>query len=82
MQNGVDLDHCPIVLELRGGGKKLPKPFKFNVDWLKDQAYLELVMGLWILFDQSTHAHVVVHFLENLKWVKKDMIAWDHAKKI
>ena len=40
------LDHSPIILEIRGIGKKSPSPFKFNVEWLKEPSFVDLVQGL------------------------------------
>ena len=64
VDSGGDLDHNPVVLEIRGRGNKTLSPFKFNIECLKDQAYLDLVKGLWTPFDQNPHGHVVVHFVE------------------
>lgn len=40
---GGELDHNSIMIELRGKGKKQPIPFKFNVEWPKDQSFVDLI---------------------------------------
>ena len=48
VDSGGELNHNPIMLEMRGRGRNPPSLFKFNVEWLKDQAYVDLVHGLWV----------------------------------
>jgi len=54
---GGESDHNPIVLELKGRGRKPPIPFKFNAGWLKDQTFVDLVHNIWIPFDPNTYGH-------------------------
>jgi hypothetical protein len=41
----------PIFLEVAGGSKKETSPFKFNLDWLKEESFLSLVKDTWVPFD-------------------------------
>lgn len=77
-----DSEHSPIILEMRRREQRLLGPFKFNAKWLKDQAYLDLIHKLWIPFKPNSHYYACVHFVENLKWIKKDTITSAHAKKV
>ena len=40
---GGESDHCPIVLELRGGVQRPPSPFKFNAAWVADPDFIDLM---------------------------------------
>jgi len=42
---GCDLNHSPIFLELKGATHKLACPFKMNSNWLKDEAFMEMVQA-------------------------------------
>lgn len=43
VDSGRELDHNLVILELRGGSQKPLIPFKFNVFWLKDPMFLEMI---------------------------------------
>ena len=45
--DGGDSDHCLIILDFLGGGRKPPNPFKFNPKWLEDVSLCELVKSEW-----------------------------------
>ena len=47
MDWGGESDHCPIVLELRGGTQRPPSPFKFNAAWVADSTYVDLLKATW-----------------------------------
>jgi len=64
---GGELDHTPIVIEMRGRGRKPLIPFKFNRNWRP--------------YDANVHEFVAVHFVENLKIIKQSTITWVVAKK-
>lgn len=78
---GEDLDHSTILLELTGRGQKPPSPFKFNVEWIKDESYVNLVKSLWISLDPHPPACASISFVENLKRVKQASIIWAKEKK-
>jgi hypothetical protein len=75
-------DHILIVLEIRGRGRRPPSPFKFNVDWVKDRYFKYLIHNSWTPYNPTIHGHAVVHFVDNLKWIKQATIPWAHAKRV
>ena len=51
--NGDDSDHFPIILYFLGDGRKPPNPFKFNLRWLDDKSFGELVKAEWVPFNME-----------------------------
>ena len=41
-------DHCPILLSTEGSYRNLPKPFRFEVFWTRDQSSHLVVAGAWL----------------------------------
>jgi hypothetical protein len=80
--SGGESDHFPIFLELTKGMKNPASPFKFNVEWLKEESFTELVKEHWIPFDPNSGTPTVVHFVSNLKKVKQATITWAHLKRV
>jgi hypothetical protein len=74
--SGGEFDHVPIFLEVEMGMKNPYSPFKFNLGWLKEKSFIDLVKEHWIPFDKNSGEPVVVQFVSNLKKFKRDMVAW------
>jgi hypothetical protein len=69
--SGGDSDHYPIWLELNSGPKKPASPFKFNANWIEDEDFQSLVKINWKIYDPADGSPAAVHFVENLKRLKK-----------
>lgn len=82
VDDGGELDHNPIVLDLKGDIRKCPSSFKFNVGWLKDSNFIALVNSNWNHLDVSNGNMASIQLMENLKEVKKAMISWAHEKRV
>jgi hypothetical protein len=54
-------------------------PFKFNLAWLQEEEFLNLVKEVWIPIGQEDR--VVVQFSQNLKRLKKATMEWAKRKK-
>jgi hypothetical protein len=68
--------HSPILFELAPDPIKPPNPFKFNSSWLEDPNYLDLVRTNWTPLNENLPESPPLQFLENLKKIKKAIIAW------
>lgn len=77
-----DSNHNPILIELKRGSQKPPNPFKFNASWIADNEFQEIVSSHWTSLPYEPHGQVAILFLENLKKIKQDTLAWAHGKKI
>ena len=82
MDWGGESDHNPILLEIKGGSHRPPSPFKFNVAWVADPGYIELMKSLWRSLGQGDDIREGVAFMENLKNLKKEMIFWSTERKV
>jgi len=74
-------DHFPIFLGLTKGMKNHAIPLKFNVEWIKEESFIESVKEYWIPFDTNSGTPSTVHFFSNLKKVKQDTITWAQLKR-
>jgi hypothetical protein len=72
----------PILFELTLDPLNPPSPFKFNSSWLEDPSFLTLVRNTWIPLNENLPESPPIQFMENLKRVKKEMIAWRKEKKL
>jgi hypothetical protein len=77
---GGKYDHSPIFIEIFGGPSKPTNPFKFNLEWLLDEIFQNLVKATWVPGDEGSNTPRVVQFVVNLKWVKKITIDWAREK--
>jgi hypothetical protein len=48
---GGDSNHLLVFLEIKKGGKNPLGPFKFNLNLLGDEDYIDLVKVVWYQFD-------------------------------
>ena len=67
---GGDSDHSLIVLDIKGKKKKIPSPFKFNVEWMKYPTYMFMVWDMWVPIPQQGDLRTTVHFMNNLNRIK------------
>jgi hypothetical protein len=74
-------DHSPILFEMAPDPKKPPIHLKFNSTWKEDQGYLDLVKDSWVLHNVDMLEPPPLQFLENLKRIKKETIAWHKEQK-
>jgi hypothetical protein len=44
---GGEYDHYPIFLEVAKGRRKPACPFKFNLEWLKEESFIDMVKEQW-----------------------------------
>lgn len=65
---------------MKGSLNKSSSPFKFNYSWLKDESFHNLVFETSILYNLVGQVPVVVHFVKNLKRMKKATIWWSNLK--
>lgn len=77
---GGESNHNPIMLERKGWGRKPPRPLKFNVEWLKDKHFVDLVSNNSIPYCQH-RGHAEVQFVNNLRKIKQLTLAWAHEKR-
>jgi hypothetical protein len=73
-------DHSPILFELSPNPIKPPFPFNFNSS--NHPIYLDLVRNTWTPLNENLPEAPPIQFIENIKRVKKEMIAWINEKKI
>jgi hypothetical protein len=69
-------------VEIRGRGRRSSIPLEFNVGWIKDVSFNELVKSIWIPFNPNIHGTASPHFVDNLKCLKKATIPWAYAKRV
>lgn len=74
MERGGESNHSPIVLDIGGGVQRPPSPFKFNVAWVADLGYIELMKDIWCPLDHVGDVRAEVAFMANLKNLKQAMI--------
>jgi len=60
--------------------RNLASPFKFNLEWLKEDSFIELVKWQWIPIDFDSGEAITVQFVANLKKVKRTIKAWESQK--
>jgi hypothetical protein len=70
-----------VLLEVVLTQEKPPSPFKLNLEWLKDEYFLNKLKYAWKPFDDSLDESTPIQFLQNLKRVKKIAINWSIEKK-
>jgi exonuclease III len=58
-------DHCPILLSTTGTYQNLPKPFRFEAFWTRDQASHSVVAEAWLVEVEGSPA-----FSLSRKWKK------------
>ena len=58
-------DHCPILLSTDVSYRNLPKPFRFEVFWTRDQSSHSVVVGAWLVDVEGSPA-----FFLSRKWKK------------
>ncbi|XP_059451039.1 uncharacterized protein LOC132181825 [Corylus avellana] len=61
----VNSDHCPILLSTSGTYRNLPKPFRFEAFWTRDQASHSVVAEAWLVAVEGSPA-----FSLSRKWKK------------
>jgi hypothetical protein len=71
-----DFDQNPMLLEVVPSHEKTPKPFKLNLEWLKDEDFLNKIKKVWNPFYVSLDESNPIQFHQNLKRVNKDAINW------
>lgn len=67
MEWGGESDHNPIVMELKGGMLKPPRPFKLNATWIANLDYIALLKSIWVPLNLDEGNKVGLLFMENLK---------------
>ena len=77
-----ELDHNPIILDIKGALRRPPSPFKCNSTWINDPRFISLVNTNWAHLNLVEGNRVLVQFMENLKRNKKSTIPWDQYKKV
>jgi hypothetical protein len=58
-------DHCPILLSSDGSYRNLPKPFRFEALWTREQSSHSVVAGAWLVEVEGSPA-----FSLSRKWKK------------
>jgi hypothetical protein len=73
--------HSPILIDISGGPRKPPSPFKFNLAWLNEESFQSLVKRCWVPYDPTGGVATGIHFSTNLKRVKKEVVLWEKEKR-
>lgn len=82
MGTGGVLDHLPIYFDIKGRIEKPKGPFKFNLSWLKEASYLQMVKSFWQAHPLAAKGNIAEGFVSNLKEFKKLSKAWAHNKRV
>lgn len=79
---GGESEHNQILLEIRADARKPPSPFKFNVAWVSDPYFCELVKSSCSPLVVGDGSRAGFSFMENLKRLKKKALIWEKSKKL
>jgi hypothetical protein len=60
------------MLEIAPTKEKPTIPFKLNLEWMKEEEFINKIKEVWVLFDGSLRESVPIHFHQGLKKSKKD----------
>jgi hypothetical protein len=70
-----------VILEVVFAEGKPPNPFKLNLEWLKEENFVEKTKYSWIPFNDSLNELTPIQFHQILKNVKQMEIQWSMEKK-
>jgi hypothetical protein len=63
-------DHAPVLLQLGMGFPIVAYPFKFNLDWLRDDRLISLVKEVWDSLQAEREEGAQVRLVRKLKFLK------------
>jgi hypothetical protein len=61
--------------------EKPTSPFKLNLEWMKEEEFINKLKEVWVPFDGSLREYTPIQFHQNLKKSKKIAIRWAKEKK-
>lgn len=64
----------PIYLELGMGDKKPKAPFKYNLYWLEEGGFQEIVKSYWKHIDVHSEDSACIQFTNSLRLVKAKVV--------
>ena len=77
-----DSDHRPVFLQLLSSNPKPRSLFKFNIHWLSNGDFVDLLKASCTVYVDNPLVSVVSHFMANLKKIKEVSIAWSIKQKV
>jgi hypothetical protein len=57
-------------------------PFKFNLAWLEEEEFSNIIKYVWKPCDNSLKESTCVQFSLNIKTIKKGVSTWAHEKRL
>ena len=69
-------DHRPITLSITIPEEKPPTHFKFNLVWLENEDYREMVKKNWKLLEVQSSDNYMYQMMDNLSTIKKLSKEW------
>jgi hypothetical protein len=79
--NSMLLDHNPITLQLFDEEETVRYPFKFNLVWLEDLEFTQLVKDHWFSFASDEGDSAMSSLVKKLSALKSKVIGWERDKK-
>ena len=74
-------NHQPVFLQVANNDTIPRSPFKFNANWLENDALVTLLKASWKVFDVNSGLSFATQFASNLKIIKEVSITWSTKKK-
>jgi hypothetical protein len=71
------LDHLSILLEISKASMNRHYPLKFNLEWLKEEYYRNMVMDSWVPLEDEEDMTFMQHMAENIGKIRKETILWE-----